>query len=190
MTGNGSRPSGPRCSLSPVGWGGRGLLFPPKMTTLRPRASGPGGGAAGLRVIFGGAPALRHSVRFRRTHDCECGIGYFQPALRFGEQFRSGTLPPRRRGSTRWPNLGLEMSRPPRWAGLIGRVACQAEALAKADRPSACALLRRKNYYLRRRSAISLAALRPLISMPPKIGPMRYPPETLFALMPQAKSPG
>ena len=39
------------------------VQIPLKITTLRPRGSGPCGGAAGLRVIFGGAPALRQSVR-------------------------------------------------------------------------------------------------------------------------------
>ena len=37
---------------------------------------------------------------------------------------------------------------------------------------------------------MSSAAFLPDMSIPPKIGPMRYPPMTLFALMPQAKSPG
>ena len=33
---------------------------------------------------------------------------------------------------------------------------------------------------------MSSAAFLPDMSIPPKIGPMRYPPMTLFALMPQA----
>ena len=37
-----------------------------------------------------------------------------------------------------------------------------------------------------RSSAIRRAILRPLLSMPPKIGPMRKPPCTLFAAMPEA----
>ncbi len=37
-----------------------------------------------------------------------------------------------------------------------------------------------------RSSATIAAILRPLLSMPPKIGPMRNPPWTLFAAMPEA----
>jgi len=49
------------------------------MTTLRPRASGPGGGAAGLRVISGGAPALRRVRAAAKPPYSRLRVRYFVP---------------------------------------------------------------------------------------------------------------
>ena len=52
-----------------------------------------------------------------------------------------------------------------------------------APASAACA---QRNHLLPRSSAMILATSRPLLNIPPNIGPMRKPPCTLFAAMPEA----